>query len=60
MLKYNSTFLREGFDLFTVSKGVTELIGTLSNEDGNVNDDGSEKSHFWFAFYFFVWMIKLC
>ena len=23
-----------------------KIIGTLSNEDGNVNDDGSEKSHF--------------
>ena len=30
------------------------LIGTLSNDDGNVNDDGSEKLHFLFAFKFFV------
>ena len=31
-----------------------ESKGTLSNEDGNVNDDGSEKSPFWSALYFFV------
>ena len=29
-------------------------IGTLSNEDGNANDNGSEKSHFWFALLFIV------
>ena len=43
------------------------LLGTLSNEDGNVNDHGSEKSPFWFALYFFVraisvliFCLKLC
>ena len=32
----------------------------LSNEDGNANDDGSEKSHFWFiALFFFVRVIRV-
>ena len=35
------------------------LIGTLSNEDGNANDDGSEKSLFSFALYFFVQFIRV-
>ena len=46
---------------------VSMPLGTLSNEDENVNDDGSEKSHFWFALYFFVraisvltFCLKLC
>ena len=37
--------------------------GTLSNEDGNANDDGSEKAHFWFTFLFTVqviWVLFLC
>ena len=35
------------------------ILGSLSNDDGNVNDDGSEKSHFWFALYFFVLVIRV-
>ena len=35
------------------------LLGTLSNEDGNAKDDGSEKSHFWFALYFLVKVIRV-
>ena len=33
------------------------IVGTLSNEDGNVNDDGSENSLFSFVLYFFVQVI---
>ena len=35
------------------------VLGTLSNEDGNVSDDGSEKSPFWFTLNFFVCFIKI-
>ena len=38
---------------------VSMPLGTLSNEDGNANDDGSEKSYFWFALYFFVRAIRV-
>ena len=31
----------------------------ISNEEGNTNNDGSEKSHFWFALYFFVQVIRV-
>ena len=33
---------------------------TLSYKDGDANDDGSEKSHFWFTLYFFERVIRLC
>ena len=33
------------------------LIGILSNEDGNVNNDGSEKIAFLVTLYFFVRVI---
>ena len=36
-----------------------QIIGTLRNEDGSANDDGSEKSHFVFALYFFVRVIRV-
>ena len=38
---------------------VEEIIGTLSNEDGNANDEGSEKSHFWFTLLFIVQVIRV-
>ena len=34
-------------------------LGTLSNEDGNANDGGSEKTHFWLALYFFERVIRV-
>ena len=35
--------------------GTSTDVGTFSNEDGNTtNDDGSEKSHFWLALFFYV------
>ena len=33
--------------------------GTLSNEDMNLNEDGTEKSPFWFFLYFFVQVIRV-
>ena len=38
---------------------ILSLEGTLSNLDGNVNDDGSEKSPFWISLYFFVRFIRV-
>ena len=35
------------------------IIRTLSNEDGNANDDGSEKSPFWFSLSSFVRAIRV-
>ena len=49
-------------DVFTFTPRVGVFygsVGTLSNEDGNVNDDGSEKSHFWFSLYLFVRIIRV-
>ena len=40
-------------------KSLYRTIGTLSNEDGNTNDDGSEKSHFWFTLLFIVQVIRV-
>ena len=34
----------------TRSRRLHALLKTLRNEDRNANGDGSEKSHFWFAF----------
>ena len=34
-------------------------MDTFSNEDGNANDDGSEKSHFWFTLLFIVQVIRV-
>ena len=34
-------------------------LGTLSNEDGNANDDGTEKSPFSVVLYFFVQVIRV-
>ena len=42
---------------------VSTILGTLSNEDGNANDDGSEKSLISFVLYFFVqviWVLFRC
>ena len=36
-----------------------KAVGNISNEDGNANYDGSEKLHFWFAFYFLVGVIRV-
>ena len=34
-------------------------IKTLSKEEENANDDGSEKLRFWLAHYFFVRLIRV-
>ena len=47
------------FETLKILSVVFDLLGTLSNEDGNVNNDGSEKLHFWFALYFFVRAIRV-
>ena len=39
---------------------INTKLWTLSNEDGNANDDCSEKSHFWFALCFFVRVSRFC
>ena len=36
-----------------------DIRGLTRNQDGNANDDGSEKSHFRFAVYFFVLGISI-
>ena len=36
-----------------------EQLGTESNEDGNANNDSSEKLHLWLALYFFVRVIRV-
>ena len=43
----------------TSSEVTVGLLGTLSNEDGNANNDGSEKSLFSFVLYFFVQVIRV-
>ena len=42
-----------------IAQSPRESPGTLSNNDGSVNNDGSEKSHFWFTLYFFVRVISV-
>ena len=36
-----------------------QMLGTLSNEDGNADDDGSEKIYFCFSLYFFLRVIRV-
>ena len=43
---YKSLVLITRFLLELTCVTLLETLGTLSNEDGNVNDDGSKKSHF--------------
>ena len=40
-------------------RSMHKLLGTLRNEDGNANNDGSEKSHFWFTLYFFAQVVRV-
>ena len=35
------------------------LLVTFRNEERNANNDGSEKSYFWLALYFFVQVIRV-
>ena len=37
----------------------TWSMGTLRDEDGNANDENSEKSHFWLAIFFYVKFIRV-
>mgnify|MGYP001792869341 CR=1 FL=1 len=48
----------QGFQLERLGE-VVLLLGTFSNEEGNANDDGSEKNTFRFALYFFVRFIMV-
>ena len=41
-------------------KEVRNIVRTLRNDDRNSNDDGCEKSHFWFAFYFLCGSLGFC
>ena len=34
-------------------------LETLSNEDGYVNGDGTDKSYFWLTLFFFVRVIRV-
>ena len=43
----------------SICPALNETPGTLSNEEGKANDDGSEKSHFWLALFSFVWVIRI-
>ena len=36
------------------------IVDTFSNENGNANDDGSGKLHFWLTLYCFEWFIRFC
>ena len=39
--------------------GAWLLLESFNNEDGNANDEGSEKLHFWLTLYFFVRFIRV-
>ena len=49
LLKNGMQYKTENFWRKTFHKAVLLSLGALSNEDGKVNNDGSEKSHFWFT-----------